>query len=335
MSAVTTPEAPPSAVLTAEQLEPYRRDLTGFCYRMLGSGSEADDAVQETFIKAWRAAEGFESRSSVKTWLFRIARNVCTDMVRSPQRRARPIDMGPARTPDPVHLDDVLVEGSWVTPVADSKVIDLGASPEQVAEGRETLRLAFIAALQALPARQRAALVLCEVLSWSAAEAAELLETSVASVNSSLQRARATMATSSGPDAVEALTDAQSEAAERYLAAFEAYDMDRLAALMHEDVIQTMPPYAMWLQGRDDVLTWYAGPGAGCEGSRLLAGRANGCPAFAQYRPDPAGGHSPWALQVVEFRGERIAQVHAFLETGESFGRFGFPDHLPEGMAAT
>ncbi len=335
MTPVTTPEAPPGAVLTVEQLEPYRRDLTGFCYRMLGSGSEADDAVQETFIKAWRAAESFEGRSSVKTWLFRIARNVCTDMVRSPQRRARPIDMGPVRTPDPIHLDDVLVEGSWVTPVADSNVIDLGASPEDVAEARESIRLAFVAALQRLPARQRAALVLCEVLSWPAAEVAELLETSVASVNSSLQRARSTMqkvvleAPAQPLDADEELLVAS------YLAAFEAYDMDRLAALMHEDVIQTMPPYAMWLQGRDDVLAWYAGPGAGCEGSRLLAGRANGCPAFAQYRPDPAGGHAPWALQVIEPRGGRIAQVHAFLDTAESFGRFGFPDHLPEGIAAT
>jgi RNA polymerase sigma-70 factor (ECF subfamily) len=311
----------------AADLEAYRRDLTGYCYRMLGSGSEAEDAVQETMLRAWRAADRFEGRSSVRTWLYRIATNVCTDMSRSPQRRARPMDLGPARTPDPVHLTDVLPDGRWISPVADSAVIDLDADPAEVAAQRDTIRLAFVSALQRLPATQRAALVLCEVLRWPVVDVAELLDTTTASVNSALQRARATLATPA-TGSTTAMTEAQQRLLARYVEAFERYDMDALAALLHEDVVQTMPPYAMWLQGRDDLIAWYAGAGIGCKGSRLLAGEANGCPAFAQYRIDPDGGHIPWALQVIELRGDRIEAVHAFLDT-EAFARFGFPARLP------
>ena len=324
MTVVTT-SAP---LLAVEDLDRHRRELTGFCYRMLGSGSEAEDAVQETFVKAWQAADRFEGRSSIRTWLYRIATNVCIDMGRSPQRRARPVDLGPARTPDPVHLSDVLPEERWITPVADEDVLDLHGDPGEVAAVRETIRLAFVAALQRLPARQRAALVLCEVLSWPVRDAAELLDSTVPAINSALQRARATMATAPSAAAAGPLTAEQEALLTRYLDAFERYDMDALAALLHEDAVQTMPPYAMWLQGRDDVLTWYAGPGAECARSRLLPGWANGCPAFAQYRVDPTGGHAPWALQVLELRGDRIAAVHAFLDTAETFERFGFPPHL-------
>jgi RNA polymerase sigma-70 factor, ECF subfamily len=315
--------------LAPEQLDAHRRALTGYCYRLLGSGAEAEDAVQETMVRAWRAAERFEGRSSTKTWLFRIATNVCTDMMRSPQRRARPVDLGPARPPDPVHLADVLADDRWITPIADASVIDLHGDPADVAAARDSIRLAFVSALQHLPATQRAVLVLREVLHWPAAEVAELLDTTVAAVNSALQRARATMATVHTDTPTEPLDAAQLEVLARYVDAFERYDMDALASLLHDDVIQTMPPYAMWLQGRDDVLAWYAGPGIGCAGSRLLAGHANGCAAFAQYRVDPTGGHSPWALQVIEVRGDRIAAVHSFLDTAESFARFGFPPHLP------
>jgi RNA polymerase sigma-70 factor (ECF subfamily) len=315
--------------LTADDLEAHRRELTGFCYRMLGSGSEAEDAVQETMAKAWLAADTFEGRSSVRTWLYRIASNVCIDMGRSPQRRARPVDLGPVRTPDPVHLADVLPESSWITPVADERVIDLHADPAAVAAARDSIRLAFIAALQRLPARQRAALVLCEVLAWPVREVAELLDMSVAAVNSALQRARATLAAAPSAEPTQPLSAEQEALLARYLDAFERYDMDALAALLHDDAIQSMPPYAMWLQGRDDLIAWYVGAGAECGGSRLLPGWANGCPAFAQYRVDPNGGHAPWALQVVELRGKRIEAIHAFLDTAESFERFGFPDHLP------
>lgn len=328
MHAVTTSTTRSVTTPTATDLEAYRRELIAHCYRMLGSGSEAEDAVQETMLRAWQAANRFEGRSSVRTWLYRIATNVCIDMGRSPQRRARAIDLGPARTPDPVHLADVLPEGAWITPIPDAAVIDLGADPADVAASRDTIRLAFIAALQQLPARQRAALVLCDVLRWPAVEVAELLDTSTASVNSSLQRARSTLAERPAATPSTPMTDEQRRLLARYVDAFERYDTDAIAALLHDDVIQTMPPYAMWLQGRDDVLTWWFGPGIGCSGSRLLPGEANGCPAFAQYRIDPDGGYAPWALQVLELRGDRIAEVHAFLDT-EAFERFGFPAHLP------
>ena len=305
MTAVTTSVGD----LTADHLEQHRRELTGFCYRMLGSGSEAEDAVQETLLRAWKAADGFEGRSSVRTWLFRIASNVCIDMGRSPQRRARPVDLGPARTPDPVHLADVLPDGRWITPIADGAVLDLAGDPAEVVAGRDTIRLAFVAALQRLPARQRASLILCEVLAWSVRDVAELLDTTVAAVNSALQRARASMAAAPAAEPSGPLTADQEALLARYLDAFERYDMEALAALLHADAIQTMPPYAMWLRGRADLVAWYVGPGAECAGSRLLPGWANGCPAFAQYRIDPAGGHTPWALQVLELRGDRIAEV--------------------------
>lgn len=318
------------ALVDVDGLETHRRELTGYCYRMLGSGAEADDAVQETMLRAWRAADGFDGRSSVRTWLYRIATNVCTDMHRSPQRRARPVDLGPSRDPDPALLVDVRPENTWITPIPDEQVIDVHGDPGDVVAARDTIRLAFVSALQRLPARQRAALVLCEVLQWPAADVAELLDTTVPSVNSALQRARATMAEapgSAGPTVP--LDEAQSALLARYVEAFERYDHDALAALLHDDVIQTMPPYAMWFQGRDDMLAWQFGPGIECKGSKLLAGWANGCPAFAQYRIDPDGGHAPWSLQVVEIRGDRIGAIHFFLDTAESFERFGFPTHLP------
>ena len=323
MTSVTVSESSPAVA----DFETYRRELTAHCYRMLGSGSEAEDAVQETMVRAWQGAERFEGRASVRTWLYRIATHVCIDMGRSPQRRSRPIDLGPARTPDPVHLTDVLPDEAWITPIADSSVLDLGADPADVAAERDTIRLAFVGALQRLPATQRAALVLCDVLRWPAVEVAELLDSSTASVNSALQRARATLAKAPASHPTTPLSDDQRQLLERYVDAFERYDMDALATLLHDDVVQTMPPYAMWLQGRDDLITWYTGAGSDCAGSRLLAGQANGCPAFAQYRVDPHGGHVPWALQVVELRGARIEAIHAFLDT-EVFERFGFPSRL-------
>jgi RNA polymerase sigma-70 factor (ECF subfamily) len=316
-----------SIVPSFEELERHRRELTAYCYRMLGSGAEAEDAVQETMVKAWQAADEFEGRASVRTWMYRIATNVCTDMGRRPQRRARPIDLGPSREPDPVHLADVLPSGAWITPIPDASVIDLDGDPAEVAVARDTVRLAFVSALQQLPAKQRAALVLCDVLRWPALDVAELLQTSTASVNSALQRARRTMELVPASSSTSPLSDAQCRVLARYVDAFERYDMEALARLLHDDVIQTMPPYAMWLQGRDDVIAWYVGPGLGCAGSRLLPGQANGCPAFAQYRRDPDGGHAPWALQVLEFRDDRIEAVHAFLDI-EAFGRFGFPLHV-------
>ena len=320
------------APLAPTDLEPFRRELTGYCYRMLGSGFEAEDAVQETMLRAWRHADDFEGRSSVRSWLYRIATNVCIDMHRQVQRRARPMDMGPSSPPDESHLGSLLPEATWVTPIADGGVAPERADPAEIAQYRDSIRLAFVAALQHLPARQRAALILCEVLRWPAGEAAELLETSVAAVNSALQRARATLGALPGDLTTSRLDDADAALLERYVDAFERYDIDRLVALLHEDAIQSMPPFAMWLEGSADIGRWMVQPGpSGCRGSRLLPTTANGCPAFGQYRPDPSGGYMPWALQVVEISGGKITWLSlflTFLEPARLFPEFGLPLHL-------
>jgi RNA polymerase sigma-70 factor, ECF subfamily len=309
-------------------LEEHRREITGYCYRMLGSSFDADDAVQETMLRAWRSSDTFEGRSSAKSWLYRIATNVCIDMLRGRKRRARPMELGPSLPPVESSLDLVLPEGSWVSPISDDRIIPLDADPAEVASMRESIRLAFIAALQHLPPRQRAALVLCEVLRWQASEAAELLETSVAAVNSALQRARATLSgldTERRPDVVNA---SQTELLDRYVSAFEAYDVESLVTLLHEDAVQCMPPYAMWLKGRNDIGAWMVGPGIGCKGSRLLRGTANGSTALAQYKRDPDRGYSPWALHVIEVSGDRICNIYSFLEAEMLFPSFGFPAEL-------
>src|SRR5437763_12168524 len=221
--------------LAPEDLEPYRRELTGYCYRMLGSGFEAEDAVQEAMLRAWRHADSFEGRSSVRSWLYRIATNVCIDLQRSVQRRARPLEMGPASPPLAANLGAPLAESVFVTPMPDAAIAPQHQDPAEVAEYRESVRLAFVAALPHLPARQRAALILCDVLRWPVAEAAELLDTTVAAVNSALQRARATL--SSVPDAPAKLDEQTTALLERYVDAFQRYDMDRLVKLLHEDVV--------------------------------------------------------------------------------------------------
>jgi RNA polymerase sigma-70 factor, ECF subfamily len=316
--------------LQPEHLEQYRRELTGYCYRMLGSGFEADDAVQETMVRAWRAADGFEGRASVRSWVYRIATNVCLDMLRGRQRRARPMEMGPSSPADASHLGPLLPEHMWVTPIADTRVLPESGDPAELAEARESIRLAFVAALQHLPARQRAVLILREVLRWQATEVAELLGTSVPSVNSALQRARATLAARDFHAGAAQVVDAdQQDLLARYVDAFERYDIPRLVTLLHDDAIQSMPPYAMWLRGPEEIGRWLLGAGIGCRGSRLIATQANGCTAFGQYRVDPAGGRSPWALQVVEVSGDRISAFHAFLNT-DLFGAFGLPAHLDD-----
>ena len=311
-------------------LEQHRRELTGYCYRMLGSPFEAEDAVQETLLRAWRSFDKFEGRSAVRSWLYRIATNVCFDMLGSRSRRATPMDMGPAQEPVAENLF-TLPEATWIEPIPTGAVADEG-DPAEVAMERETIRLAFVAALQHLPARQRAVLILVEVLRWKAKEVAELLETSVASVNSALQRARATLdaggiATS---DPVPALDDSQRKMLERYVEAFQNYDMEALTALIREDASQSMPPFDMWLSGRADILAWMVGPGIGCKGSKLLpAPNANGAVAFGQYKPSESGsGHDPWALMVLELDGDRIGELTFFLATERIFPLFGLPPRL-------
>ena len=318
--------------LAEEDLEPYRRELTGYCYRMLGSGFEAEDAVQETMLRAWRNADRFEGRSSVRTWLYRIATNVCIDMRRNVQRRALPMEMGPSSPPQESFLGPMLPEAKWVTPVPDARVAPETADPAEITQYRESIRLAFVAALQHLPARQRAALILCEVLRWQVAEAAELLDASVPAVNSALQRARATLAGLQSGGGHKTLGDDEAKLLERYVAAFESYDIDRLVTLLHEDAVQSMPPFAMWIQGAADIGRFMVEPGPSeCRGSLLVRTSANGCPAFGQYRPDPAGGHSPWALQVLEISRGKIARMSFFLallDPERLFPEFGLPLHL-------
>jgi len=301
------------------QLEQHRPELKAYCYRMLASPFDAEDAVQETFIRAWRGFERFEGRSALRSWLYRIATNVCLDMLASKERRARPMDLGPAGEPIVENLR-MLPEVTWIEPIPD---------PADVAVERDTIRLAFVAALQHLPPRQRAALVLCEVLRWQASEAAELLDTSVASVNSALQRARATLAETDAAETTDSLDEAGRELLERYVKAFERYDIDALTSLIQEDATQSMPPYDLWLRGRDDIFAWWLGPGIGCKGSRVLpAGSANGSPAFGQYKPSPDGGYEPWALQVLELSEGRIVEFTFFLDTDRIFPLFGLPPRL-------
>ncbi|HEY4278858.1 MAG TPA: sigma-70 family RNA polymerase sigma factor [Conexibacter sp.] len=349
-----------AGVLSEQELESYRRPLTGYCYRMLGSGSEAEDAVQETMIRAWRGSDRLQERAALKSWLYRIASNVCFDILQSAQRRAQPMDLGPSSNADAT-LGAGLPETTWVQPIADGRVLPDGASdsdPAAVVESRETLRLAFVAALQHLPPRQRAVLILREVLRWQATEVAELLDTSVASVNSALQRARATLesldldagggfaagaptgdaadARASGGDVLSeaALDDARErELLASYVDAFERYDIASLVRLLHDDAAFSMPPWPLWVEGPQQVHDFMLGTGAHCEGSRVLPISANGGRAVAVYHPTPEGWFDPWAIVVVETRGGRISGLHHFIYP-ELFAEFGLPARLEAGAEA-
>ncbi|MGH3129382.1 MAG: sigma-70 family RNA polymerase sigma factor [Gaiellaceae bacterium] len=321
----------PDAGELERRLEQHRVELTAYSYRMLGSAFEAEDAVQETFLRAWRSFDRFEGRAALRSWLYRIATNVCMDMLNGRQRRARPMDLGPARDPAGP-IGDTLPEVTWIEPIPDGLAVPAEGDPADVAVARETIRLAFVAALQYLPPRQRAVLILSEVLRWKAAEIAELLDASVASVNSALQRARATLdATNlSAADTSPSVDQADAALLARYVDAFERYDMDALTSLIHEDATQSMPPYELWLSGRDDILRWWVGPGAGCRGSRVIPTvAANGAPAFGQYKPSATGeGFDPWALQVLEVSEGRIVEFTFFLDTETVFPLFGLPARL-------
>jgi len=309
------------------RLEQHRRELVAYCYRMLGSSFEAEDAVQETFVRAWRAYDSFEGRSSMRSWLYRIATNVCLDMLGSAQRRARPMDMGPASTA-PTAPGPALPEATWIQPIPDAAVLTETIDPAEAAVQRETIRLAFIAALQHLPPRQRAVLILRDVLRWKAAEVAQLIGSTVASVNSALQRARGTLA-EVGPGAGPGreLDEQERALVARYVAAFERYDMTSLTALLHQDAVLSMPPYALWVVGPEEIVHWMTGPGQRCQGSRLVPTSANGSPAFAQYRFVDAT-YTPWALVVLETDGTSITGINSFLDTAALFPLFGIPQQV-------
>lgn len=309
------------------ELEDHRAEIMAHCYRMLGSVVDADDAVQETMIRAWRGLSKFDGRSSLGTWLYRIATNVCLDEIGKRKRRARPIDES-----EPGTKDSPLTEhprSHWIEPVPDAQVVPQDADPERRFALRQSIRLAFVAALQHLPPKQRAALLMREVLDWSAAEIAEALETTVPAANSALQRARATLAERDVVE-LEPLTGAQQELIQKYVDAFERYDVDALTSLLHHDVAFSMPPYSLWLRGPEHVHGFLLGPGVGCRGSRLVPTAASGAPAFGQYHKDPNGGYKPWGLVVVEPRGDRIASWTTFLDTETLFPRFGLPPRLSD-----
>jgi RNA polymerase sigma-70 factor (ECF subfamily) len=309
------------------RLEEYRTELTGYSYRMLGSAFEAEDAVQETLIRAWKALDGFDNRSSLRTWLYRIATNVCLDMLKGRKRRALPIDLSPASTAS-APLAEPLPDNTWVEPIPDGRVLPLSGDPSELAELRESIRLAFVAALQHLPPRQRAVLILRDVLSWSAGEVAQLLEVSVASANSVLQRARTTLQSKDlATTPPEPITETQNVLLTKYVDAFERYDIDSFVSLLHEEFTQAMPPYPMWLEGPREAATWMLGPGIACRGSILLPINVNACPGFGQYRPSgPGGRHEPWAIHLVEIEGDRVARITYFLDTN-LFPLFGLPPH--------
>ncbi|MFK0256986.1 sigma-70 family RNA polymerase sigma factor [Streptomyces sp. NPDC090445] len=315
-----------AASAAAEGLEAYRAELTGYCYRMLGAYAEAEDAVQETLVRAWRKTGQFEGRSSLRSWVYRIATNVCLDALASGNRRALPMDLsGPADGASPPgRPQDAAL---WIEPFPDG-------DPEAAATAGESVRLAFVAALQHLPPRQRATLILRDVLGFSAREVAELHDCTIASANSALQRARTTPAAhrDSARDPAPRPSDAVRRVlAERYATAFARYDMEELSMLLHVDATLCLPPYAKWMRGVPDIQAWLTGPAVGCRGSRLVPAMANGSPAFGQYRPRPDGaGYTPWALQVVDFSGDRITGITAFRDTDRLFPRFGLPNHLPD-----
>jgi RNA polymerase sigma-70 factor (ECF subfamily) len=310
-------------------LEAYRRELTGHCYRMLGSPADAEDAVQEVMLRVMRSGDTFQGRSSLRSWLYRIATNVCLDQLRGRSRRALPAGLGPASPPSAEHLGPMLPEHAWVSPIADQRVLPDHGDPAEIAAARESVRLAFVTALQYLPPRQRAMLLLCQVLRFEAAEVAEQLGTTTGAVNSALQRARATLAALPADRRPAEVTSDHADLLASYMDAFERYDIGALVRLLHADAVQSMPPYAMWLSGAADIGAWMLGPGLDCRGSRLITTRANGCPAFGQYRADPAGGHAPFALHVLEVADGRVAEVHAFLDTERLFPLLGLPGHLP------
>jgi RNA polymerase sigma-70 factor (ECF subfamily) len=312
-----------------EALEAHRRELTGYCYRMLGSGFEAEDAVQETMVRAWRAADRLDAREALRAWLYKIAHNVCLDMLKGSQRRARPMDLGPSSSAAAT-LGAPLVEQTWVLPIQDSSVLPTDGDPAEMAAARETIRLAFVAALQILPPKQRAVLILREVLKWQASEVAELLGTTVASVNSALQRARATIDASdidasTTPATVE--DDEERDLLARYVDAFESYDVAAFVSLLHDDAQFSMPPYELWVEGPVEVSRFLVGTGIGCKGSKLVPVRANGRPAFAQYKPAGDGVYTPWAIVVLELRNGRVAEICNFLGE-QSFKAFGLPLEL-------
>jgi RNA polymerase sigma-70 factor, ECF subfamily len=318
MSAVTATGAVP-----AEQLEPYRRELTGYCYRMLGSIHEAEDAVQDTMLRAWQALARFEDRTGLRPWLYRIATNVCLDLLKGRSRRALPIDVAPAATSE-ARPGDRRPEETWIQPAPDSLILPPDDDPAERAVERDSVRLAFIAALQHLAPRQRAVLILRDVLRWRAIEVAVLLETSADAVNSALRRARAALVELEAEQAPLRPSEADRELLTAYIDAFHRHDVDALVALLRDDAILEMPPFDLWLHGREEIRRWLIAVDA-LSDHLLTPVNANGSPAAAVYRPQtPGGPPAAFAIHVLGVAADRISAIHSFIDPG-LFELFGLP----------
>ncbi|MFD3707617.1 sigma-70 family RNA polymerase sigma factor [Nocardia sp. NPDC058658] len=322
MSDATTATTGPDPAVLAE-FETHRRELCAYAYRMLGSSFEAEDAVQETFTRAWRSYDSFEGRASLRSWLYKIATNICLDMLDRPQSRARPMDLnGPGRPDSPLPMPQP--DYVWIEPIPNA--LAFGADPADHASIRDTLRLAFVAACQHLPATQRAILIMREVLRFSAGETAEALMMSPASVNSALQRARATMSKVQPKvaDKFDETDPDQRKLIDDFVSAFEAYDMDALTTLLKADVALSMPPFDLWISGPENVAAFMLSTGSACRNSRMVPIEANGSPAFGHYKPsEEPGVWVPWSITVLELEGDTIAGLNFFLDTQRLFPLFG------------
>ncbi|WP_310830804.1 sigma-70 family RNA polymerase sigma factor [Paenibacillus pedocola] len=308
-------------------MEELRSELTGYCYRMMGSIAEAEDAVQDTMIRVWQNRDQIRQYSSRKAWVYRIATNVCLDRLRSAKRRALPMDLS---EPAAIIMEpkDSMPRSAWVWPAPDT-----ANDPVDILVSRETIRLSFIAIMQKLPPRQRAVLILLDVFRWSAKEVADAMGMTVAAVNSALQRARATIAQSNlrSDEYHEEDVQTDQQLVTRYMEAFEQYDIEALIALFHENGSLSMPPFTMWVRGSINLSSFYNITRSHCLGSRLLPVRANGnTPAFAQYVPSGRDGLlSPWSIQVLEIKQDKIAHIHYFIDP-DLFARFGLPAGLDD-----
>jgi RNA polymerase sigma-70 factor (ECF subfamily) len=294
---------------------------------MLGSGFEAEDAVQETLVRAWRSFDRYdEQRASLRTWLYSIATNICLDMLRSTQRRAVAMDLSPLAHAGS-GIGEPASEQIWIQPIPDSRALPISGDPEESAVQRETIRLAFVAALQYLPPRQRAVLILRDVLCWKAEEVAQLLETTVASVTSALQRARSTLRAVdlTAGEPLRPSDGAQRELLVRYCDAFERHDITSLVALLHEDATMSMPPFRWWLRGRDQIRQALLDPDASCAGARLVPTAANGSPAFWQMRPGPDGVYLPFGLVLLDVFEGLVVGITTYLDADRLVPLFGSP----------
>ncbi|KQX51291.1 sigma-70 family RNA polymerase sigma factor [Paenibacillus sp. Root444D2] len=315
-----------------DMAEELRSELIGYCYRMMGSIFDAEDAVQDTMLRVWQSWDQIRQDSSRKSWIYRIATNVCLDKLRHAKRRALPMDLSDPATII-VEPRDNLPRTAWIWPAPDT-----AGDPADIAVSRETIRLSFIAILQTLPPRQRAVFILHDVFRWPAKQTADAMGMTVAAVNSTMQRARVTLTQANlRSDALREMdVDADQRLLACYVEAFEQYNIEKLLALFHESGSLSMPPFVMWVCGKMKMASFYQTTRNHCTGSRLVSVRANGnCPAYAQYvQAGRAGVLVPWGIHILEIQNGKIAHIHHFIDT-DLFAQFGLPTYLDASMDFT